>query len=230
MNPALAPCPWGDWAPGTVSFCEARLCEVVREPANAWSAVAYGVGALWMLRRPHQPLPAILAQLLIGVGSFFFHASGTFAGELVDQTGMYLLSCLLLAYALGERNGLTSRRILGLYVALVCGSVALNLLVRPIGIPLFGVELAVGLGLQLRLGGFPAPARYRDLYIGLAVFAVSLVAWVADITKVLCDPDQHVFNGHALWHVLNAVAIVYLGAFYAAGTRPRSVRSPPTSA
>ena len=32
---------------------------------------------------------------------------------------------------------LTSRRILGLYVALVCGSVALNLLVRPIGIPLW---------------------------------------------------------------------------------------------
>ncbi len=226
MNPALAACPWSDWTPGTVSFCEARLCEVVREPANAWSALAYGIGALWMLRRPHQPLPAILAQVLIGLGSFFFHASGTFAGELVDQTGMYVLSCLLLAYALGERTGLTSRRILSLYLALVGGSVVLNLLVRPIGIPLFGVELAVGLGLQLLLGGFPAPTRYRDLHIGLVVFAVSLVVWAADISKLVCDPDQHVFNGHALWHVLNAVSIVYLGAFYAAGTRPRSPARP----
>ena len=215
-------CPWSDWTPGTVSFCEARLCEVVREPANAWSALAYGVAAVWMLRRPGQPLPAILAQLLIGLGSFFFHASGTFAGEVVDQTGMYLLSCLLLAYALGERTGLTSRRITGLYLSLVAGSVVLNLLVRPIGIPLVAVELALGLGLQLALGGFSAPARYRDLHIGLAVFAGSLVVWAGDISGVVCDPDQHVFNGHALWHVLNAVAIVHLGAFYAAGTRPRS--------
>lgn len=226
MTPDLATCPWSDWAPGTVSFCEARLCAVVREPANAWSAVAYGLGALWMLRRPGQPLPAILAQVLIGLGSFFFHASGTFAGELVDQTGMYLLSCLLLAYALGERLGLDTARILRLYLGAVVASVALNLWIRPIGIPLFGVELAVGLGLQLRLGGRPAPPRYRDLYIGLLVFAISLVAWVGDISRVVCDPDQHLFNGHALWHVLNAVSITWLGSFYAAGTGARGVRAP----
>jgi hypothetical protein len=206
-------CPWAEWSPGTVHFCETRLCAVVREPANAWSSVAYLLVAVWMVRR-RQPALVVLAQVLIGVGSSFFHASGTFAGELGDQTGMYVLSCLILAYAVGEARGLGSSAVAGLWAATVAGSAVLNVLIRPIGIPLFAVELAAGLSLQLWLGGRVRPARYRDLTRGLAVFLFSFGIWVLDISRVVCAPDVHWISGHAVWHVLNAVSIAYLGRFY----------------
>ena len=210
-------CPWSDWAPGTVHFCEARLCAFVREPADAWSSVAYLIAAAVMVSRRHPPL-AILAQLLIGLGSFFFHASGTFAGEMVDQMGMYVLSCLILANAAAEARGLSERQTGALWAALVGGSTLLNLVVRPVGIPLFAVQLIAGLGWQLRLGGRPAPERYRDLHLGLGIFLVSFGIWVTDISGAVCDPDLHWISGHAVWHVLNAVSVVFLGRFYAART------------
>jgi hypothetical protein len=215
MNPGDA-CPWSDWAPGTVQFCEARLCAVVREPANAWSSMAYLVIALWMIRRGGFSSIVILAQVLVGVGSFFFHATGTFAGEMVDQVGMYVLSALVLAHSIGEARGLNTKTIGWLWGSVVVVSALANLAVRPIGIPLFAVQLLVGQVWQIRHGmRSPAP-RYRDFYTGLGIFGVSLAIWVTDITRVVCNPDLHWFGGHAVWHTLNAISILFLGRFYAA--------------
>ena len=37
----MAMCPWSDYAPATIAFCERRLCAWIVEPSNAWSNVAY---------------------------------------------------------------------------------------------------------------------------------------------------------------------------------------------
>lgn len=214
-----SPCPWDTLAPGTVAFCEARLCGWIAEPANAWSSLAYVVAALWMARAPARSggWPVIAAQLGIGVGSFFFHASGTFAGELVDQAGMYLLSALILVEASAGPQGWSARRRAATYAALVAGSTLLNLAVRPIGIPLFALQLVIGIGWQVQQGRRNPEPRYRLLALALGIFSVSFTFWVLDITRVLCDPDRHVWSGHAMWHVLNAICTERLGRFYAMG-------------
>lgn len=221
MTP-LESCPWSDWAPGTVEFCEARLCEVIREPANAWSSFAYLIAAAAMISR-RQPALVGLAQVLIGVGSFFFHGTGTFAGEMVDQVGMYVLSCLILAYAVGEARGASAQAVAIGWAGMVTASGVINLLVRPIGIPLFAAQLALGLGLQLRRGR--GEARYRDLHVGIGIFVVSFGIWALDISRVVCDRDLHWFSGHAVWHVLNAISIGFLGRFYRAGPAAGDPRS-----
>lgn len=214
-------CPWDGLAPGTVAFCEARLCAWVAEPANAWSSLAYVFAALYMARAPARSggWAIILAQLTIGVGSFFFHASGTFLGELVDQTGMYLLSALLLVEAAAGPGEWSARRRGLTYAGLVVGSTLLNVAVRPIGIPLFALQLLVGLVWQVRQGNRTREPRYRLFYGALATFGVSFGVWVLDITGVVCDPNRHWISGHAIWHVLNAICTERLGRFYALGRR-----------
>lgn len=213
------PCPWDSFEPGTVAFCEARLCAWVAEPANAWSSLAYVGAAVWMARAPGRSggWPVIAAQLLIGVGSFFFHASGTFAGELVDQTGMYLLSALILVEAAAGSGGWSPGRRAAVYAGLVVGSTLLNVAVRPIGIPLFAAQLVAGLAWQIRQGRARPEPRYRLFTTALGIFLVSFGIWALDISRVLCDPDRHWWSGHATWHVLNAICTERLGRFYGMG-------------
>jgi hypothetical protein len=75
MSPT--PCPWDSLTPGTVHFCEARLCAWVAEPSNAWSSVAYLlVGAYLALHaarsRDARLWAVVAAEVLIGLGSFAF--------------------------------------------------------------------------------------------------------------------------------------------------------------
>jgi hypothetical protein len=215
-------CPWGGWDPGTVQFCEERLCAWVVEPSNAWSSVFYLLLGLYMLSQALRPvaprsIAVAAAQIMIGVGSFFFHATGTFVGEFVDQFGLFMLSALILACSAAQARSLTARQTVFIYAAIVVASALLLWRVRPIGIPLFATQLAVGLGWQVQLfrqSRGPIRAAHRPFFVGVGLFLFSFSIWVTDITRLLCDPQNHIVTGHAIWHVLNAVCIERLGAFY----------------
>ena len=88
---------------------------------------------------------------------------------------------------------------------------------RPIGIPPFGLQLAVGLGVQLwlwRRTDGDGRELFRPFLRGLGIFLCSFAIWLTDITGVVCDPDNHLITGHAVWHVLNAVSVWQLSLFY----------------
>ena len=216
-------CPWSDFDPGSVHFCEARLCSWVAEPSNAWSSVAYVLIGLVMLIQALRPvvLPRSIAvaaaQIMIGLGSFFFHSSGIFWGELVDQVGMFMLSALILAFSAAQARGFGPGRTVAIYAGLLVASTLMMLVIRPIGIPLFALQLGVALVWQLSLYRAAGPAErlsYRPFFIGLGIFLVSFAIWLTDITGLVCNPDNHFITGHAIWHVLNAISVVFLGVFY----------------
>jgi hypothetical protein len=215
-------CPWSDFDPGTVSFCEERLCASVVEPSNAWSSIAYIVVGLWLVPQCRAAtgwsvrlLAVATACALIGVGSFAFHATGTFLGEVIDQVGMFMLSTLILVYYWGRARAWSDGKTAATYVAGVVLSTLLLLLIRPIGIPLFALQQGVGLFLELRDRHRASDrSRWQPMLQGLAVFSVSFVIWLLDITKVVCVPSNHLVTGHAIWHVLNAVCIAFLFRYY----------------
>ena len=221
LRPAMT-CPWDALEPGTVAFCEARLCAWVAEPSNAWSSFAYVLAGAWLAAthavraRNPQLWAVVCAQMLIGVGSFAFHATGSFAGELVDQAGMFLLSCLILAFAAGRAHGLGPARTAALYGGATLLSTLSLLLVPPAGIPLFAVQLAAGLALEGRLWQRAPTPAHRHLFTGIGLFLFSFGIWLLDITGVACRPDNHLLTGHAVWHVLNAISITRLYWYYAA--------------
>ena len=96
IQPLPPDCPWGGWTPPDLQHCEANLCGWITTPANTWSNLAYVAVGVWIWRRAAKR--DLLAagglgpvSIAVGVTSFAFHASYTFAGQVLDYGGMFLL-------------------------------------------------------------------------------------------------------------------------------------------
>lgn len=55
---------------------------------------------------------------------------------------------------------------------------------------------------------------YRYFLLTLATYAMAGTVWYLDLRKVVCFPTSTLFQGHALWHLLNALVFVFLTKFY----------------
>ena len=211
-------CPWDGFTPATISFCEARLCEFVAEPANAFTSLTKTLVGLWLLprcwKRGQGALWAIvIAALVQGPLGFALHATGTFWGEALDVSGMFLISATLLTFALSRRFEWTSSQLIARWMALVASSVAVLLLVPPSGIAVFSVQVAAWLALEVS-DRKPAPRKWLWWMIG--VFVAGFAFWIADKTRFVCDPDNHLINGHAVWHVATSICLALFYEYEAA--------------
>ena len=208
----MSTCPWESYAPASISFCEARLCAWVVEPSNAWSNLAYlacGVVILATLARAHGVLRLVgAAAIAIGLGSFAFHGTGTRIGELVDVSAMYLLSGLALVFALRRLRPLSTGQLVAVYLAIVGASVGLMVATGNNGIFMFAAQITLGIIAEMYLYvARPRATSYRAQQGMIVSFTIAFLIWNADKWSLLCSPDNHLVTGHAVWHVLTAVAI-----------------------
>jgi hypothetical protein len=213
-------CPWDSFDPATISFCEERLCATIAEPANAFTSLSKSAVGLWLIARCFKlgatSLWAIaVAALVQGPLGFALHATGTFWGEALDVSGMFLISATLLAFALGHRFAWAPRRLVITWLALVASSITALLLVRPIGIPLFSAQLAAWVTIEAIT---PTPKR-RWLFWTCGVFALGFGCWLADKTRLVCDPANHLLNGHALWHLATSACLALFFSYELARRR-----------
>lgn len=211
-------CPWSTYAPATISFCERRLCAWVVEPSNTWSNVAYVLAGLWILSqcRPWRDdaRTAIgVVAVLLGLGSFAFHATGVRVFEVVDVSGMYLVSGLGLTFALARWLGWSPRRAMAFLVAIAVGSSLLMIALGNDGIVVFGVEMLAVFAIEIHLRTANPPGAGIWLLRAVAMLLVGLVIWTLDLRGSLCDPDNHLVTGHAVWHVLTALAVLLFDRF-----------------
>lgn len=224
-------CPWDGFAPATLSFCEARLCAVIAEPANAFTSLSKTLVGLWLIprcRRSGQPaLWAIaVAALLQGPLGFALHATGTFWGEALDVSGMFLISATLLSFALTRRFSWTTPQLLARWVSLVAASVVTLLLVPRSGIAVFTVQVLAWLALELAPPSTRSPEARRWLLGMIGCFVAGFGFWLADKTRLVCDPDNHVLNGHAVWHLATSACLALFFEYEAARREPLQ-RQPP---
>ena len=174
-----------------------------------------------MVRRKHADrLPHVyavimgLACIFIGVGSAFYHASLTFIGQFFDVFGMFLLAALTLVYAWERIWNLRLTTTLSLYLAL-------NLLLSWLQITIpdtrryaFAVVLMLALAFEyyFRLKKKPQ-IEVRWLWIGTGLLGGAYIIWILDNTRVVCF-ENSLFQGHAIWHILGAVAVLFLHRYY----------------
>ena len=227
-NPHGPTCPWygpAEWlgAPN-IKWCEASLCNWVSEPANTWSNLAYLLVALIVFLQCRRSAYVELrwlgpALLLMGLFSSAYHASNNYLSQLFDFLGMYLVLFWLLAINL-RRNGWISRA--SQTPAFASMTVAGLLLVHLMYLTQLRFQLIIAVvSLAILLTEFTARRHdaaerlpLRHYSTGLVFLVLAQSASLADLTRLICDPENHFVQGHALWHGLSALALYFTVQHY----------------
>ena len=219
-------------------FCEAIRSEGIKQPANALSSLAFVVVAAMVLlrwaRKPSAGRAAytvlyMFALVVVGLGSAYFHATLSFRGQFVDVLGMYLVATFALLYSVDRLRGFSG-------AALVSGYIATNAVLAMLlyWVPVFrrgvfalliAAVLIVEILVRRRSGD---GSGTRPLWLAAAIMALAFVIWITDFTRMLCRPESWI-QGHAVWHVLGAVAAWYLFRYYDESRKPFS-RTPNSAA
>lgn len=220
-------------------FCEAAHRGWVRQPANTWSNLGFVAAGLlvgWRARRPerlgdtlpHYPgLSTGYACLvvLLGPGSAAMHATQSVVGGLLDLSSMYLVAAFAAAYALTRWWRRTEPFFWLLFATLVVGCELVGAIDAEVPVVMVPGNLAFALLLLTAVGVEVAlwrrgPAR-TELRYGVAALGSILVAFaIWNLSRHgWCDPTSWV-QGHAAWHLLDAVAAYLLFRLYASERLP----------
>ncbi len=238
---------WRGWLGPDVgrgaNFCEASRDWVVRQPANTFSNVGFVVAGLLIARdvgardstgfSPRRHLATVMAcvVVLLGPCSAAMHATQSAFGGHLDMLSMYLIASFAVAYA-------TMRWMRGgapLLAATFLGGIAFCELVGLLGdgLPVvmhsgnaaFGILLIAATVLEIlimRRGDTRSEHAYA--YASLGSMLLAFAVWNAS-KAWLCEPYS-LIQGHAIWHILGAVAAYYLYRYYASERIVHAVAAP----
>lgn len=217
---------------GEGCFCEADAAGFPDQMLNSLSSFAFVFLGIWALISTREPVigtrervlkPYFAATMLfLGASSFFYHATLSFLGQFLDIFSMYTFGILLTLGAL-YRSG----RISGAVAAIIFAFVSAGLALIQYEFPdarrvLFALLLIPGIVLELTpfVTGFtPRSPRVRYIYIGVGVMILAYLIWLADQNASVCDPHSPI-QGHAIWHVMTALASFMIFAHYRSTAHP----------
>jgi len=225
--PSLAPqCPWyelSEMAKPNVKWCEASQCSWITEPANTWSNLAFvfaGMIIWYLARKKGQKSLALFGPVAIFVGacSFVYHMSYTMVLQTFDFIAMYAFVGILLIFNLRRLEKISKERQTPFFIGLVLACTALFMVFYALQIPmqiivavLVVAFIATEFMARKRLTTKP---NSKHFIIAFASLGVALTFTLLDVTRTWCDPNNHVVQGHALWHVFNSITIFFIYKYF----------------
>jgi hypothetical protein len=206
-------------------FCEAARGGSVKQPANSFSNLGFVVAGLLIALRAGRPdrlgevLPRPLATayacvvVLLGPASAAMHATQAAWGGALDLLSMYLVAAFSAAYAVMRWVGQGGLFFAQLFAILVAGCELVGTydgrvpVVEHPGNVAFATLLLTTVVVEVRLWRRAAGGLRTDLRWGVGALGAILVAFaIWNVTKqVWCDPGS-LLQGHAVWHLLCALA------------------------
>ena len=223
-------------------FCETITHGLIRQPVNAFTNLAYIIIGIYILiyifhtRSNQQKTDHItglprkifilfgLASIAVGIGSFIYHAGFTFLGMELDDDTMYLIGSFMLFWGLAHIQTINVKRFLFLYLSLNTGLELLIYFFPVVRGFLFGL-LVLGSILidRLIIKSQRTTSQIKYLVWGVGLFTLGYLVWIPDYTKLICVPNS-IIQGHAIWHVLTAIAILMI--FFYMDSEYRQVQKP----
>lgn len=206
-----------------VKWCEQTQFSWVTEPANTWSNLAYlfmGLLIIQMTKQSKNVFLKLMGPMMIALCfcSGIYHASYTFALQVLDFLGMYLV-LLPPIYINFQRMGHKFNKPILHYsimsIALTILTVVLHLNSIPIqGIIVVMIILLLATEFKIRRADAKKEAHYGSYFMAMAFMASAAVFSFLDVSRTVCDPHNHIFQGHATWHILSSIAVYFLSRFY----------------
>lgn len=213
--------PWDQFTPATLEFCEQLLNGWIRQPANTWSSFGFVViGALlWFRTPPNKAWLHIFAigSILVGLTSAVFHSTMTFAAQFFDVSSMFITAGMLVILNAMRLGWLNSKSIYKALAVMQLTAMSLMYFLQgSSGEQIFSVQIffIVLSEIYLIRRDRPGVRKYRWWIAAAISYALATLIWVADIQKFWCNPDNHWFNGHVVWHLLSALVVLFLYRFY----------------
>ncbi len=219
-NPHNAGCYWYDTAEKygapSIKWCEETLCHIISEPANTWSNIGYIISSLilfiWTKKTQHNELKWLApAMFLMGAASFFFHMSNYYISQILDFIGMYLFVFWLMVLNL-RKVGLISKskQVITEVVITLISTLAVHYMYThhmnfQIIVTTGVITIIITEFITFRRSKKKRHYKYFWTSMGLIGFA-QLFSQV-DLKRIICDPKEHIFQGHAIWHVISAIAL-----------------------
>jgi Ceramidase len=226
-------------------FCEAARDGFLVQPANSLSNLGFVVAGLlvaWRAGRADQlgdvlpRLPGLatayaVITVLLGPASAAMHATQSALGGHLDLLSMYLIASFAAAYGLVRllRRGVTFFFQVFLLLVAACelvGTLPAEVpVVHVTGNLAFGILLISAVVMEILLWR-RADGTRTDLRFGAASLGAMLVAFVIwNLAQgPWCDPHS-LIQGHAAWHLLDAVAAYLLFLLYASERVTNELRS-----
>jgi hypothetical protein len=214
MNETALNCPWTNLAPGSFPLCEEALCAWVKQPANAYSNVLFFIVGFYLIylhvtRKSKHGLFLGLCILFIGSASFAAHSSGTRLFGFFDFAAIFTAFSYYAAVnakALGRIKKVPAG-FLGFLVLSVTPLYFFTFL-REIIFAVFVIGLLFSEFVILKTQGksFLIPSNKKVLL----TFGFGIIFLALDAKKIICDPQNHYFQMHALWHICDAVSLYFL--------------------
>jgi hypothetical protein len=214
-----------------VGDCERLRAGWLAQPANAVSSLAYVAAGAWVWKQQHRGAPGrraghlheVLAVAANSLGGLGFHGRGDRLSHWAHDVALLdTLAALALADAALLERGPPGRRV-GLAAALT-GVAGLTVAVRPHATNAVSGLLATAIGvaeLLLARRGLLEGRRRRARAVAGAALAIGGVVNLGSRTGGRWCRPETLLQGHAVWHLLTAVAL-------AAWSTAEAQRQPPT--
>lgn len=206
-----------------VKWCEETLCSVIAEPANTWSNLAYlGVaGWLWWFTRKDESRTLRFwapVAFWVGITSFVYHATVSFLTQVFDFWGMYFFFGLILLLNLLRLGKLSPEKLFSTLYFAIGGLTVFTVVIAKLNLPVQGIVagLLALVFVTEALASRAAKTPVAHGYFGAALAFIAVAAGFsgADASGLRCEPQDHLFPGHAIWHVLGSISIALAHLHY----------------
>lgn len=214
MNESV--CPWMQYPRGNFPLCEEALCAWIRQPANTYSNIGFFIIAFYLIylylkNESKNGLGFGVCAILIGVASALAHSAGTKLFGFFDFAAIFSAFSLYAAKNTIYTNTLKIKNIF-LVTALFFVPAALLLynftILRELIFGSFVIGLLIWESKILKAQGKPFLVTSNKKMLG--IFLIGAICLGLDASKVICDPQNHFFQMHSLWHICCATSIYFL--------------------